>query len=128
MNLKPEAKKDAPQGGNFVPEKRLTAEQWANFGRWQIPLAADNGATGPTSASCRGPKHHHEVFGGILRLEVVVLAADEMNRAVGLKVLNVRDILSVDPHDATGCVRDFDPSHLASRGSRTKYPGRDSNS
>ena len=38
-----------------------------------------------------------------------------MNGPVGLKVLNVGDILSVNPYDATVGVRDSDPSHLASR-------------
>src|SRR5207244_1560992 len=52
--------------------------------------------------------------------EVVVFAADEMNRSVGLKILNVSDVLGVNPYDAIVCVCDSDPPHLASRASAKK--------
>ena len=104
-----------------MPETRLTAEL--------REATVDHDTTERRRARLSwGPKHSHEILGGVLRLKIVVFTADEMNRAVGLKVLDVGDILSVDPHNTTGCVRDFDPSHLASRGPKAKYPGRDSNS
>src|SRR5207249_188533 len=50
----------------------------------------------------------------------VLFAADAMNRSVGLKILNVSDVLSVNPYDAIVCVCDSNPPHLASWASAKK--------